>query len=36
MAKYLAKRIFDGFLEYDAVVAKYPKYKDAIDAFLIE
>lgn len=31
MAKYLAKRIFGGHLDYDEVIAKYPQFKDAID-----
>lgn len=31
MAKYLAKRIYDGKLEYEAVVAKYASLKDQID-----
>lgn len=34
MAKYLAMRIKNGFLNYDEVVAKYPEYKDEIDAIL--
>lgn len=34
MTKYLAKRIYDGKLEYNAVVAKYPNLKAAIDAEL--
>lgn len=34
MAKYLAMRIKQGKLEYDAVIAKYPQYKEEIDAYL--
>lgn len=34
MATYLAIRIMEGYLNYEAVVAKYPQYKDAIDAYL--
>lgn len=36
MANYLAMRIADGFLDYAAVVAKYPQFKADIDAELIE
>ena len=34
MAKYLAKRIYSGHLEYDEVIAKYPNLKAQIDAEL--
>lgn len=34
MAKYLAKRIYGGHLDYNEVIAKYPQLKDAIDAEL--
>lgn len=34
MARYLALRIAGGFLDYDAVIAKYPQYKAAIDKYL--
>ena len=34
MAKYLAWQIHIGALEYDAVVAKFPKLKKQIDAEL--
>ena len=34
MAKYLAWQIHNGALEYDAVVAKFPKYKKQIDEWL--
>jgi len=34
MAKYLASRIQEGKLNYDEVIAKYPQYKDEIDAIL--
>ena len=34
MGKYFAWQIFDGALDYDAVVAKYPKYKASIDTWL--
>lgn len=36
MAKYLAVRIAGGYLNYDEVVAKYPRYKEQIDAYLEE
>ena len=36
MAKYLAQRIFQGKLNYDEVVAKYPQFKDDIDRYLEE
>lgn len=36
MARYLAQRIFQGKLDYDAVIAKYPQFKDEIDAYLEE
>lgn len=35
MAAYFAMRIMDGKLDYTAVVAKYPKFKDDIDFILI-
>lgn len=31
MARYLAKRIYGGHLDYNAVIAKYPQLKAAID-----
>jgi len=34
MAKYLAMRIRQGALEYDAVILKYSQFKDEIDAIL--
>jgi len=34
MAKYLARQIQKGKLDYDEVVTKYPQYKDEIDAIL--
>ena len=34
MAKYLAKRIYSGHLDYDEVIAKYPNLKAQIDAEL--
>lgn len=36
MAKYLAMRIKAGKLDKDEVYARYPKYKDAIEAILAE
>ena len=36
MAQYLALRIFKGKLDYDEVVAKYPRLKSDIDAYLEE
>lgn len=36
MAEYLAMRIFKGKLDYDAVVRKYPQFKDEIDTYLAE
>lgn len=36
MAKYLALRIYNGYLEYNKVIKKYPKYKEEIDAYLAE
>lgn len=36
MAEYLAKRIYQGKLDYDEVIAKYPQYKEEIDAYLEE
>lgn len=34
MAKYLARQIKEGKLNYDDVIAKYPQYKEAIDEIL--
>lgn len=34
MAKYLAKRIQEGKLDYDEVIAKYPQFKKEIDEIL--
>ncbi len=34
MARYLAKRIYGGHLEYNEVIAKYPQLKAQIDAEL--
>ena len=34
MARYLARQIQSGKLNYDEVVAKYPQYKEAIDVIL--
>lgn len=34
MAAYLAKRIKEGKLDYDEVIAKYPQYKAEIDRIL--
>lgn len=34
MAKYLARQIKEGKLDYDDVIAKYPQYKEAIDEIL--
>lgn len=31
MAKYLARQIKEGKLDYEEVVARYPQYKKAID-----
>ena len=36
MAKYLARQIKNGKLDYDEVIAKYPQYKDEIDEILAE
>lgn len=36
MAAYLAKRIRLGKLDYDAVIARYPQYKEKIDRILAE
>lgn len=36
MAKYLARRIFGGHLDYSAVIAKYPQFKSDIDGYLKE
>lgn len=35
MAKYLARQIKAGKLDYDEVVAKYPNLKDEIDKYLV-
>ena len=34
MAKYLARQIKTGKLDYDEVVAKYPQFKAEIDEIL--
>lgn len=34
MAKYLARQIKAGKLDYDEVIARYPQYKEEIDAIL--
>ncbi len=34
MAKYLARQIKMGKLDYDAVIAKYPQFKNDIDTLL--
>lgn len=34
MAKYLARQISMGKLDYDEVVARYPQFKDEIDSIL--
>lgn len=34
MAKYLARQIKMGKLEYNEVIAKYPQYKNEIDKIL--
>lgn len=34
MAKYLARQIKMGKLDYDEVVKKYPQFKDEIDRIL--
>lgn len=34
VASYLARQIKKGKLNYDAVVTKFPQYKDDIDAIL--
>lgn len=36
MALYLAQRIFKGKLDYDAVIRKYPQFKNEIDTYLNE
>ena len=36
MAGYLALQIMKGKLTYEKVMSKYGKYKEAIDAILIE
>lgn len=36
MIPYLVLQISKGSLEYTAVVNRFPKYKEAIDALLIE
>jgi hypothetical protein len=35
MVAYFAMRIEGGYLDYSAVVAKYPQYKTDIDAILV-
>lgn len=35
MFRYLAQRIIDGALQYDAVIARYPQGKPEVDAYLI-
>lgn len=34
MAKYLARQIYNGKLDYDEVIAKYPQFKEEIDQAL--
>lgn len=34
MAEYLAKRILEGKLDYDEVIARYPQFKEKIDEIL--
>ena len=34
MGKYLAERIFKGKLEYNAVIIKYPQFKEEIDYWI--
>ena len=34
MAKYLARQINKGNLDYDAVIARYPQYKEEIDYWM--
>lgn len=34
MAKYLARQIKNGKLDYNEVVEKYPQFKDEIDRLL--
>ena len=34
MAKYLASRIKNGYLDYDAVIARFPQFKTEIDLLL--
>lgn len=34
MARYLAKQIYKGKMDYDEVIATYPEYKDQIDEVL--
>lgn len=36
MAAYLARQILNGKLDYNAVIAKYPQFKDEIDRILKE
>lgn len=36
LAVYLANQIFQGRLDYDTVIKKYPRYKDIIDQTLAE
>lgn len=35
MAAYFAKRIYEGKLDYKAVVTKYTEYKEDIDFILV-
>ena len=34
MAAYLARRIMEGFLNYNAVIERYPEHKAIIDEIL--
>ncbi len=34
MAKYLARQIKNGKLDYEEVISKYPQFKDEIDRLL--
>lgn len=34
MAEYLANQIYNKKLDYEAVIRKYPRYKEVIDATL--
>ena len=36
MAKYLARQIKMGKLDYDEVIMKYPQFKEDIDRYLSE